>query len=85
MGKTAMPIIWFFTKISSVASERLNTPVLNIVVHLEFHSNLLYIFILTLTYKYNKIYNVSNKCCKNMIHEVENWKPFIIRRYYEKY
>ena len=24
------------------------------------------------TYKYNKIYNVSNKCCKNMIHEVEN-------------
>ena len=39
MGKTAMPIIWFFTKISSVASERLNTPVLNIVVHLEFHSN----------------------------------------------
>ena len=40
MGKTAMPIIWFFTKISSVASERLNTPVLNIVVHLEFHSNI---------------------------------------------
>ena len=39
MGKTAMPIIWFFTKISSVVSERLNTPVLNIVVHLEFHSN----------------------------------------------
>lgn len=39
MGKTAMPIIWFFTKISSVASERLNTPVLNIAVHLEFHSN----------------------------------------------
>ena len=39
MGKTAMPIIWFFTKKSSVVSERLNTPALNIVVHLEFHSN----------------------------------------------
>lgn len=29
-------------------------------------------FVLTFTYKYNKIYNVSNKCCKNMIHEVKN-------------
>ena len=40
MGKTAMPIIWFLTKISSVVSERLNTPALIIMVHLEFHSNL---------------------------------------------
>ena len=40
MGKTAMPIICFFTKISSVVSERLNTPALIIMVHLEFHSNL---------------------------------------------
>lgn len=46
---------------------------------------LIYHNLLTFTYKYNKIYNVSNKCCKNMIHEVKNWKPFIIRRYYEKY
>lgn len=29
-------------------------------------------FVLTFTYKYNNIYNVSNKCCKNMIHEVKN-------------
>lgn len=29
-------------------------------------------FVLTFTYKYNKIYNISNKCCKNMIHEVKN-------------
>ena len=40
MGKTAMSIIWFFTKISSMIIERLNTPVLIIVVHLEFHLNI---------------------------------------------
>ena len=39
MGKTAMPIICFFTKISSVVSERLNTPELITVVNLQFHSN----------------------------------------------
>lgn len=37
MGKTAMLTIRFFAKISSVVIERLNTPVLNIVVHLKFH------------------------------------------------
>ena len=58
MGKTAMPIIWFFTKKSSVVSERLNTPVLNIVVHLEFHSNFVKISYVCLdkleTIKYTK-------------------------------
>ena len=69
-------------KIDSESSE----PIQNWVNFLYiFIFNFLYIFIVTLTYKYNKIYNVSNKCCKNMIHEVKNWKPFIIRRYYEKY
>ena len=40
MGKTAMSIIWFLTKISSVIIERLNTPALIIVVNLQFHSNI---------------------------------------------
>ena len=41
MGKTAMYIIWFFTKISSVIVEKINTPYLSIMVHLEIHSNLI--------------------------------------------
>ena len=63
MGKTAMPIICFFTKISSVVSERLNTPALITVVNLQFHSNKFkfrLIFFLLFSVTFAKLSEVKN-------------------------